>query len=84
MKSYLKLLGLATAGVLAMSASTSFAQTAEEEIATMEAECIAKAEEMKAANMPDAEKAAEDCLAKVDEMKAGAEGAVEAIPEKTE
>lgn len=86
MKPTLKNIGITLSGVLLLAASNSFAASdPAEEIKKMEADCMAKAEEMKAANMPDAEQMLEDCLVKIDEMKADEmKGAVEAIPEKVE
>jgi hypothetical protein len=74
MKSYLKILSIATAGVFLLGSGASFA-TDPAEVEQMQADCMAKAEEMQAANLPDAEQALEDCLAKVEEMKAGGEEA---------
>jgi hypothetical protein len=74
MKSYLKTLSITTASAFFLMSGASFAADPAE-IEEMQADCMAKAEEMQAANLPDAEQALKDCLTKVDEMKADGEGA---------
>lgn len=71
MKAQLKTLSIATASALFLMSGASFA-TEPAEIEQMQADCMTKAEEMQAANLPDAEQALKDCLTKVDELKADA------------
>ncbi|MEE9447649.1 MAG: hypothetical protein V3V09_06790 [Arenicellales bacterium] len=70
----------------AMAASADAPLSATEKMLKMEAECIEKGEEMKAANMPNAEQAIEECLANVATLKAdGMKGMVDkAEPEVSE
>lgn len=86
MKTTLQTFGFTIGGALLLATGTLFATSdPAEEARKMEADCMIKAEEMKAAKMPDTEQVLEDCLAEIDEMQAEKmKPAVEAIPGKVD
>ena len=86
MKTVIQTFGITLTGALMLATGTLFATSdPTEKIQQIEADCLAKAEEMKAANMPDAEQILEECLAEIEEMQAEKmKPAVEAMPDKVD
>ncbi len=86
MKTVVQTFGVTLVGALMLATGTLFATSdPAEKIKQMEADCLAKAEEMKAANMPDAEQILEECLAEIDEMQAEKmQPATETMPDKVD